>query len=86
MDQRTIEAFVTVAATGSISRAATLLGYSQPAITQQIRNLERTLGVPLFQRDARPLRLTPEGRERLLAAEAIVVLFHRFATGHSGLR
>ncbi|HET7799873.1 MAG TPA: LysR family transcriptional regulator [Humibacillus xanthopallidus] len=78
-DQRHLRAFIAVAETGSVSRAATHLGYSQPAVTQQIRHMEAELGVPLFDRDSLPLRLTPEGRERLIVAEAIVMLGQRLS-------
>lgn len=78
-DQRHLSAFIAVAETGSVSRAAARLGYSQPAVTQQIRHMEQELGVPLFHRESLPLRLTPEGRERLLVAEAIVMLGQRLA-------
>ena len=80
-DQRHLRAFIAVAETGSVSRAAVNLGYSQPAITQQIRHMEHELGVFLFERDSLPLRLTAAGRERLLVAEAIVMLGQRLLSG-----
>ncbi|OFE17222.1 hypothetical protein BA895_17385 [Humibacillus sp. DSM 29435] len=80
-DQRHLRAFIAVAETGSVSRAAVNLGYSQPAVTQQIRQMEHELGVFLFDRDSLPLRLTPAGRERLLVAEAIVMLGQRLLAG-----
>ena len=81
VDQRHLKAFIAVAETGSVSRAAASLGYSQPAVTQQIRQMEHELGVFLFDRDSLPLRLTPAGRERLLVAEAIVMLGQRLLSG-----
>lgn len=76
-EYRLLQSFIAVAATGSISGAANRLGYSQPAITHQIHQLERRLGVMLFDRSTHPVRLTAEGRERLLCAEAIVLMMER---------
>lgn len=74
MDERLLRAFVTVAREGSFSRAAVSLGYSQPAVTHQVHQLEVHLGFRLFDRGVVPPRLTPEGRERLVASEAILSL------------
>ena len=57
-----IEAFLTVAERRSVSAAATVLYVSQPALTTRIKNLERELGVALFVRTPRGMRLTAEGR------------------------
>jgi len=52
-----------VAATeGSVARAADVLEVTQPTVSEQIRQLERTLGVPLFERTTTGLRLTDAGR------------------------
>jgi DNA-binding transcriptional LysR family regulator len=59
---------------GSISGAADVLGYTQPAISQQLAALEREVGTLLVDRSLRPLRATPAGErlrphaERVLAA------------------
>ncbi|MFF0091852.1 LysR family transcriptional regulator [Streptomyces canus] len=53
MDLALLRTFVTVHRAGSFTRAAALLGLSQPAVTSQIRTLERQLGRPLFLRQAR---------------------------------
>jgi DNA-binding transcriptional LysR family regulator len=57
-----IEAFLTVAERRSVSEAAGVLYVTQPALTTRLKNLERELGVELFVRTPRGMRLTPAGR------------------------
>ncbi|WP_433451341.1 LysR family transcriptional regulator [Streptomyces sp. CA-142005] len=63
MDLALLRTFVTVHRAGSFTRAAALLGLSQPAVTSQIRTLERQLGKPLFLRQARGVTPTTIGDE-----------------------
>ncbi|MFJ5093029.1 LysR family transcriptional regulator [Streptomyces sp. NPDC088557] len=63
MDLALLRTFVTVHRAGSFTRAAALLGLSQPAVTSQIRTLERQLGRPLFLRQARGVTPTTVGDE-----------------------
>lgn len=63
MDLTLLRTFVTVHRAGSFTRAAALLGLSQPAVTGQIRTLERQLGRPLFLRRARGVTPTTTGDE-----------------------
>ncbi|MET8765399.1 LysR family transcriptional regulator [Streptomyces sp. NPDC004658] len=63
MDLALLRTFVTVHRAGSFTRAAALLGLSQPAVTSQIRTLERQLGRPLFLRQARGVIPTTVGDE-----------------------
>lgn len=63
VDPHLLRTFVTVVEEGSFSAAADRLGYTQPAVSQQIAALEADLGVPLLSR--RPVRPTRAG-ERLL--------------------
>jgi len=64
MEMSQFQALVAAAETGSFSAAAERLGYSQSAVSQLIRRLERQLGVNLFDRPGgpRPARLTAEGQ------------------------
>lgn len=67
---RQLEYLVTVVDTGSFTRAAELLHVSQPALSHQIRALERDSGGPLLERLPRAVRLTPMGRAMLPHARA----------------
>lgn len=67
-----LRAFVTVAKTRSLARASAQLHVSQPALSISIRNLETSVGGPLFSRDSRQLALTPEGTEFLERAEQLL--------------
>lgn len=57
-----LKAFLTVARFGSFTSAAQVLHISQPALTVQIQQLERSLNLRLFDRDTRHVVLTPSGR------------------------
>src|SRR5258708_24516475 len=61
VDVKQLKALVTVAETGSVTRAAELLRLVQPAVTRQIRALEDELGVPLFDRTRHGMRPTAAG-------------------------
>jgi DNA-binding transcriptional LysR family regulator len=69
-----LRAFALVLDLGSISGAASVLGYTQSAVSQQLAALERELGTALVDRSQRPLRATRAGEalrphvERVLAA------------------
>lgn len=56
------KAFYYTARCGSVTGAAARLSLSQPAVSQSIRQLERSLGVELFHRAARGVELTGEGQ------------------------
>ncbi|MGK5450066.1 LysR family transcriptional regulator [Streptomyces radiopugnans] len=71
-DSRHIRTFHEVVRTGSYSAAARSLGYTQPAITQQMKALERAVGTPLFLRAGRRMRLTEAGEALSRHAGAIL--------------
>ncbi len=62
LEIRHLRYFLAVAEAGSFSRAAQRLAVSQPNISQQIRDLETTLRVDLFQRRGKRILLTPAGK------------------------
>ena len=68
---RQLEVLKAVVDAGSMARAAQRLFMTGPAITQQIQQLEKTLGVPAFDRIGRRLRLTAAGDRALAAANDV---------------
>lgn len=60
-----------VARCGSFSRASTELHLSQPAVSMQIKQLEESLGLPLFEQIGKRIHLTAAGKEVLSYARAI---------------
>ena len=69
---RGLEVFEALAATGSVAQTAELTGLSQPAVSQQIRNLENALGVHLVDHGRRPMTLTNAGRGFLARTQAVL--------------
>ena len=61
MELREIRTFIQVAQRKSFSRAAEALGYSQAAVTIQIKQLENELGIHLFDRIGKQTHLDPSG-------------------------
>jgi DNA-binding transcriptional LysR family regulator len=87
-----LRSFVTAVRMGSISRAATALGHTQPALSQQLRKLENAVGHPLLNRAPSGVSLTRAGEELLPYAERILSLSAqaltetgRALTGHCGV-
>lgn len=74
MDIRIMEYYLAVTREGNISAAAEALHVSQPALSRQIKDLEEELGVTLFERGSRRIRLTEEGMILKRRAEEMVRL------------
>ncbi len=72
LDSHTLRLIAAVAEYGSITRAAAVLGFSQPAVSQQIKRVEARIGMPLVTRAGRGIRLTDAGE--VLARHAGAVL------------
>jgi DNA-binding transcriptional LysR family regulator len=80
MDLRRLTSFLAVVDEGSFTRAARVLGITQPSLSQQIRTLESELGGPLLERLPRGIRLTAAGRALLPEAQAAVRAAERAGT------
>src|SRR6201994_5084413 len=65
--------FVAVAREEHMTHAAELLGVPQPTLSRSIARLEAELGVPLFTRPGRSIRLTRHGRSLLESSERALV-------------
>src|ERR1041385_4469275 len=72
MELRHLRYFVAVAEEENVSRAALKLHVSQPGLSRQIRDLEDEIGLQLFERSAKSLRLTTAGRTFLREARAVL--------------
>ncbi len=77
MELRQLQYFVAVAEEGGFGRAAERLSIVQSAVSQQVRTLERTLGVQLFDRSTRHVRLTGAGERLLPEARAVLAAVER---------
>ncbi|PZF81331.1 LysR family transcriptional regulator [Jiangella anatolica] len=77
MELRQLAYFVAVADEGGFARAAETLRVGQPAVSQQLRKLERELGVTLFERTTRRVRLSAAGDRLLAEARAVLAAAER---------
>ena len=62
METKKLEALVMAVRTGSFTRAAEVLGYTQSGLTHMMNALEQEIGFSLLLRDHRGVRLTAQGR------------------------
>lgn len=72
MEIRNLITFTKVAEAQSLSKAAKLLGYAQSTVTMQMQQLEQELGVPLYERVGKQIRITGAGQELLTYAVPII--------------
>ncbi|SMF06966.1 DNA-binding transcriptional regulator, LysR family [Tistlia consotensis] len=78
-----LEAFFWIASLGSVERAAQRLHLSQPTISLRLRALEETVGLPLFDRVGRGLRLSLDGQALLPNAKRVLENIDQMVS-HSG--
>ena len=72
LDVRRLRVLRELAARGTIAATADALGYTAPAVSQQLAALEREAGVALLERNGRTRRLTPAGEELVQRTEGIL--------------
>ena len=73
MNIKQAQYILTIANEGSITAAAKKLYISQPSLSQMVRQVEKELGVALFDRTSLPLRLTYAGEKYLECAHTMIV-------------
>ena len=79
METRDLQTFLAVAASGSITKAANMLGRSQPAVTRTIQDLEAELGFKLLHRVGRRVQLSEEGAAFEEEARRLLMSFTELA-------
>lgn len=83
-DTRFLRTFYTVCTHGGFGRAAARLDCTQPAVSYQVRTLERDLGAALFERGRRRVVLTPAGRRLLEFCREFFASYDRLAAELAG--
>ena len=83
-DWSLVQSFLAVAETGSLSAAARELGRSQPTLGRQVQALETDLGVSLFDRHARGLKLSAAGQQLLPMAQQMLAAMRQLSLAAAG--
>lgn len=90
MDIRQLRYFLTIAREGQITRAAKQLNMEQPPLSRQLKLMEEELGVTLFERSGKQLRLTHAGELLQQRADSLLNQFNETLTEvkelHAGIR
>jgi LysR family transcriptional regulator, repressor for citA len=69
--------FITAADCGNFRKTAELLYVSQPTVTVHIKHLEKEIGVLLFDREGKTIKLTEDGRRYLKHAKALIEVYQK---------
>jgi len=86
MDYRQLHSFVVLAEVLHFGKAAVQLNITQPALSQHIKALEQSLGIPLFSRDKRHVSLTFEGQQLLEDARIAITHYDNILENARSLR
>ena len=81
MDLQGLKIFIHVAELNSFTKAGEKLGFSQPTVSFQIKQLEAELGVQLFDRIGHTIKLTDAGRDALDYAHKICNMSEEMIAG-----
>jgi DNA-binding transcriptional LysR family regulator len=81
LDVRRLRVLRELAARGTVAATAEALGYTPPAVSQQLAALEREAGVALLERNGRRRRLTPAGEELVARTEAVLTALEAAEAG-----
>lgn len=91
MNSRQLQYAILLSQVGNFSQVAESLDISQPALSKQILNLEKEIGVKLFDRNCVPVQLTPAGeyfireaQELLYKEDQLLRSMDRYKTGEAG--
>jgi DNA-binding transcriptional LysR family regulator len=74
LDIDLMKTFLAISDTGSFTRAAEEVNKTQSAVSMQMKRLEELLGRPLFSRDGRAIRFTPDGERLIEYARRLVTI------------
>lgn len=74
---RQFEVVIEIARQGSVSKAARTLNIAQPTLSKYLLNLEKSLGLELFDRSTKPIKLTDAGRMYVAAGNRICSTYER---------
>jgi DNA-binding transcriptional LysR family regulator len=80
IDLALLRSFVMAARMGSLNRAAQALALTQPAVSQQLRRLERAVGAELLRRTTRGVAVTPAGERVLRFAQRVLLLMDELSS------
>ena len=86
LDLQTVRVVGRIAEHGSLTAAAASLGYSQPAVSQQVRRFEQRTGIALVERAGRGIRLTQSGRVLARHANAVATALEAAAGELAAIR
>ena len=75
MEFQWLNTFITAADYGNFRRTAELLYLSQPSVTVHIKQLEKELGIQLFHREGKKVKLTEEGKRYLVHAKRLLEVY-----------